>query len=215
MSENIRELESNKSGDWAWRVALPFPPQGSWTEQDYLSLDSGRLVEYADGSIEVHDTPTIEHQRIVRYLFGILAQCVHQYSMGEVFFAPLPVQLWRQKFREPDIVFISSNRDPFTGNYPDGADLVIEVVSEGNDARIRDVTIKVDEYAKAKITEYWVVDPMTEQVIVYRDPSEGKYLLTEKFCRGQEVVSGQFSVAQIAVSAVFDARNFPVRRQGE
>ena len=89
------------------------------------------------------------------------------------------------------------------------------VVSEGNDARIRDVTIKVDEYAKAKITEYWVVDPMTEQVIVYRDPSEGKYLLTEKFCRGQEVVSGQFSVAQIAVSAVFDARNFPVRRQGE
>lgn len=61
-------------GEPAWGVALLFPPQGSWTEADYLDLDAGRLVEFSSGCVEVLDVPTKAHQRIVRFLFQLLHQ---------------------------------------------------------------------------------------------------------------------------------------------
>ena len=37
----------------AWDVALLFPTQGNWTEDDYLELDTNRLVEFSHGFVEV------------------------------------------------------------------------------------------------------------------------------------------------------------------
>jgi len=50
-----------------WEVALLFPAQGEWSEDDYLWLtDHTRcLVEFTDGHIEVLPMPTDAHQRIV------------------------------------------------------------------------------------------------------------------------------------------------------
>ena len=45
-----------------------------------------------------------------------------------------------------------------------GADLVIEVVS--NEGRQRDLEIKRQEYARAGIAEYWIVDPQVQQITV-------------------------------------------------
>ena len=42
----------------AWRVALFYPAQGSWSESDYLELSDGPLVEFDNGHIEVLDMPT-------------------------------------------------------------------------------------------------------------------------------------------------------------
>ncbi len=213
MSEKNHENATDATGDWAWRVAMLFPPQGSWTEQDYLSLDGGRLIEFENGCIEVHDTPTIAHQRIVRFIFAMLASFVEKKSLGEVFFAPLPVQLWNQKFREPDIIFVSRERH-LTSQYPNGADLAIEVVSQGAEARHRDMNVKVGEYAQANISEYWVVDQEQEEVIVYRSPFTGRYLSSQRFARGQVIVSGDFSQLVISVSDVFDACRSPKFDQG-
>ena len=53
-------------------MALLFPPQGRWTEQEYLALDSGRQIEFDRGCIEVLDMPTKEHQSLVRFLFLVM-----------------------------------------------------------------------------------------------------------------------------------------------
>ncbi len=45
-------------GQPAWRMALLFPPQGSWTEQEYLAIDAGRQIEFDRGCVEVLDLPT-------------------------------------------------------------------------------------------------------------------------------------------------------------
>ena len=50
--------------------------------------------------------------------------------------------------------------------YPNGADLVIEVVSEGTENRRRDLEVKRAEYAEAGITEYWIVDPEPRTITV-------------------------------------------------
>jgi len=55
-------------GEPAWRMALLFPPQGSWLEADYLTPDAGRQIEFDCGSVQVLNTPTKEHQRLARII---------------------------------------------------------------------------------------------------------------------------------------------------
>lgn len=156
---------TSQPGEPPWDVALLYPLQGSWTEDDYLELGTNHLVEFSDGCIEVLPMPTKLHQRLVRALFLLLQQFVSDRASGEVFFAPLPVRLWPGKFREPDIVYVRPQRPEYRGQ-PDGADLVIEVVSDGDANRRRDIEIKPEEYARAKIPEYWIVDPQQNLITV-------------------------------------------------
>jgi len=50
--------------------------------------------------------------------------------------------------------------------YWDGADLVMEVVSRDPTDRKRDLEVKPGEYARARIPEYWIVDPEERQIKV-------------------------------------------------
>ena len=142
----------------AWAVATLFPAQGYWSEQDFLELPTNRLVEYSDGFIEVLPVPTRLHQKIVAFIYESLKAFVAARKLGEVFFAPLPIHLWPGKYREPDVIFVrSDNAKALEGEYLEGADLVVEVVSP--DDPDRDWVKKRKEYARARIPEYWVVDP--------------------------------------------------------
>jgi len=169
----MSSIESNHSGatclsrpgDPPWDIALIYPLQGSWTEGDYLALDTNGLIELSDGCIEVLPKPTKLHQQILRFLFLLIHEFVSARRLGEVFFAPLPVRLWPGKFREPDIVCLRPGHAEYHGQ-PEGADLVVEVLSEGKENRRRDVELKRREYAQAGIAEYWIVDPDIRQVTV-------------------------------------------------
>jgi Uma2 family endonuclease len=79
----------------------------------------------------------------------------------------LRVQLWAGKFREPDVVFMRAENAARIGEpFWEGADLVMEVVSQ--DDRRRDLDIKRGEYAQAGIPEYWIVDPQGARITVLR-----------------------------------------------
>ena len=166
MSSHTPAPATDDLGKPAWRVALFYPEQGGWTEADYFGLEGGPLVEFDDGSVEVLDMPTKEHQRIVQFLFVLMAHCVSEHRLGEVFIAPMPVRLWPRKFREPDVVFVGNGRSE-TDGYPNGADLVLEVVSPGKKNRRRDIEIKSVEYAKAGIAEYWLIDLENRSLTVH------------------------------------------------
>ena len=173
-------------GQPAWRMALLFPVQGSWSEQEYLALDAGRQIEFDQGCIEVLDMPTKQHQRIVRFLFLAMQAFVSSQKLGEVFFAPLPIKLWNDKYREPDLIFVKRESSDSDG-YLDRADLVVEVVSDSPTDRRRDLEIKLAEYEKASIPEYWIVDPVKSQVLVYF-LVDSKYVC-ESFSCGQNACS--------------------------
>ncbi len=122
---------------------MPFE-HGVWTEDDYLALQAGtsRIVELSDGRIEVSSMASPLHQRIVRFLFRILEAVVAASGAGEAFFAPLPVRLGPGKYRDPDIAFFKPGRIADPRRQPNGADLVIEVVSEEEADRQRDYVTK-------------------------------------------------------------------------
>ena len=157
---------SPKMGDPAWDLALMFPLQGSWTVEDYLRLDAGLLVEYTDGFVRVLPMPNLLHQWIVRFLFRLLDEYVNQRALGEVLLAPLPVGLTATKYREPDIIFLKHQRIRDWKGHPLGADLVVEVVSEGKENWVRDYVEKRADYAAAEIAEYWIVDPQERKITV-------------------------------------------------
>jgi Uma2 family endonuclease len=78
----------------------------------------------------------------------------------------MPVRLGEGHFREPDIVYVKSSRIADERRPPNGADLVIEVVSPGKKNRKRDLQTKRRAYARARIAEYWIVDPHTQTITV-------------------------------------------------
>ena len=56
-----------------WKEVLEqiLPPQGEWSEEEYLVLTDqrNRLVEFTDGFLEVLPMPTDKHQGILGFLY--------------------------------------------------------------------------------------------------------------------------------------------------
>jgi Uma2 family endonuclease len=191
-------------GEPAWRIALLFPPQGHWTEADYLALDAGRLVEFERGCVEVFDMPSKEHQRIVQYVYRMLFAYVEAGALGEVFVAPLPVRLWEQKYREPDVVFVAQGRTDYQG-YPEGADLVVEVVSDDAASRRRDLVTKRNEYSRAGVPEYWMIDPQERKVTVGN--LRGGVYEAREFGDGEIARSIYLPGFELNIAAILNAAN--------
>jgi len=195
---------SSRRGQPAWEVAYLFPTQGNWTEAEYLALDTNHLVELSEGFLEVLPMPTIFHQLIVEFLHTSLKAFVKAHFSGTVLFAPLPVRLWAEKLREPDVVYLRPGRFRDVHGQPDGADLVMEVVSVGTENRERDLELKRWEYARAGINEYWIVDPQEQRIIVLT--LDGRtYREHGVFGPGQTATSVLLPGFALAVAAVFAA----------
>jgi Uma2 family endonuclease len=191
-----------KRGEPSWDLALMYPLQGGWSVEDYLRLDTGLLVEYTDGFVRVLPMPSILHQWIVRFLFEVLHGHIARQAAGELFFAPLPVRLTSSKYREPDLVFLRPERIRTLKEQPEGADLVLEVVSEGEQSWQRDYVDKRREYAEAGIAEYWIVDPQERRITVLSLAGK-EYREHGVFSSEARATSVLFPGLEVAVNDVF------------
>ncbi len=188
----------------AWDIAKIFPAQGTWSEADYLSLQTNHLVEYSCGNIEVLPMPTKLHQAIVFYLARMLFAFVDAAKLGSVFPAPLKVKIFNGKFREPDVIFIKSeNVAKGTQDYCLGADLVMEVVSD--DYRKHDLETKCFEYARSGIPEYWIVDPLLKEIMGLQLAGD-RYEPAGIHRPGDQAASVLLSGFKLNVAEVFEAR---------
>ena len=191
----------------AWEVALLFPRQGGWSEQEYLQLSesTNRLVELYDGRIEVLTMPTISHQFIVKFLLRLLDQFVEPAKLGEVLFAPLPVWVRPDNYREPDITFCFTGKHrKDDGKYYQGLDLAMEVVSDDDKSHERDYERKRIDYATAGIIEYWIVDPR-KRLITVLALDGNQYAVHGEFRDGEQATSRLLPGFQVDVTAVFKA----------
>ncbi|TWT73591.1 hypothetical protein Pla123a_39270 [Posidoniimonas polymericola] len=162
-------VDHGQNADWTWEVATLYPQQGNWSESEYLQLTDSvnRFIEFTDGRVEFLAMPTIEHQRIVRFLYDALRAFVDPRQLGEVLFAVLRVYIREGKYREPDIAFkFAANAAESGERYYRGADLVVEVVSDDQESRKRDYETKIADYAEGGATEYWIVDPQQHKITV-------------------------------------------------
>ena len=190
-------------GTPVWQVAELFPRQGEWSADDYLRLETNRLIELSDGSLEFLAMPTEWHQLLALYLYRRLAEYCDATAAGLAMAAAFRVQVAPDRFREPDVLFLS--REQFARRerlFWRGADLVMEVISE--DDPDRDLVMKRAEYAMAGIPEYWIIDPRDESVTVLplrRGGSE--YDSGRRYACGETANSGRLNGFSVNVSQLF------------
>lgn len=111
------------------------------------------------------------------------------------------MKLCERKFREPDIVFmLTKHRNRLGEQYSEGADLVMEAVSD--DDRRRDTATKREEYARAGIPEYWIVDPDRGQITVLTLDGPG-YVTHGEFAKGEQGRSKSLPGFAVDVTAAF------------
>ena len=170
-----------------------------------MELRPNRHLEFTDGVLEVLHMPTEAHQSIVDYLLDVLKAFIRPRRLGKVLFAPLRVQIRPGKYREPDLVFMAApNFARKTNEFWQGADLVIEVVSEDLQSRERDLQKKRADYAEGGIPEYWIVDPVAERITVLTLSGEA-YQVHGEFGRGAQATSVLLDGFSVDVSAALDA----------
>jgi Uma2 family endonuclease len=177
--------------------------QGLWSVEQYLKLtnQTNRLIEFTDGVIEVLPMPTKYHQAVSRVLFLALIAVMQQIG-GDVFYAPLRVEVRPGKFREPDLLLVMDKDDPRAQDeYWTGADLVVEIVSP--DKPKRDTEEKPIDYAEAGITEYWIVNPLKSTITVLTLDGEA-YIEHGVFQRGERATSRLLGDFSVSVDAVLD-----------
>ena len=74
---------------------------------------------------------------------------------------------------EPDLAIVRGEASDFRKVHPNSAELVIEV---SDTTLYEDRTTKAELYAKAGITDYWILDVNSEKLIVHRQPdASGSY----------------------------------------
>jgi len=189
-----------------WKEVLEqiLPPQGEWSEEEYLVLTDhrNRLVEFTDGFLEVLPVPTDKHQGILGFLYLAFLSFMEPRG-GKVRFSPLRLRIRPGKFREPDLLLLLSAADSRRQNrFWLGADLALEVVSEEKPER--DLVEKRGDYAEGGVPEYWIVNPQTETITVLRLRGDA-YEEAGIYRRGESAASMLLPDFSIAVAAVFDA----------
>ncbi len=206
-SVKLKTKQRVKEPPLTYEVAELFPRQGEWTEEDYLSLpETNRLVELSEGKLVVLPMPTNTHQRVVGKLFRVMSDFVEKNELGEVAIAPLRVRLWAGKFREPDIMFMSKEHaDRIVEVYWGVPDLVVEVISprteHSSGTEQIDRSEKFEDYRKAGVAEYWIVDPEDKTIEVYV-LRQGAYHLLGKWTVGEVAKSEVLKGFEVSVDFV-------------
>lgn len=188
-------------------VAELFPPQGLWTEADYLRLPHNtRTMELFSGRLVIHPPQTATHQRVAGELAIAMDRFVDEHKLGEVLFASVAVRLGLNQIRMPDVLYLAK---PNVGRkrklWVEGPpDLIVEVVS--STSRTIDAFDKLADYARAFVSEYWLVDPDEQGLRVFSLDTSGdspEYRLAGSYGPGTIAKSALLSGFEIPLSQLF------------
>ena len=150
------------------------------TYDDLLALpDDGLRHELIDGEHFVTPSPVSRHQILLANLHRLIGPHTHATKIGVTLFAPYDIVFTQYDVVEPDLIYFSKARydEVVTDKNAQGPpNLAVEILSPGT--RRRDEVLKRRLYERMKVDEYWIVDPKTETVKVYRLVDE-KYERTE------------------------------------
>jgi len=157
---------------------------------DDLTLlpDDGSRHELIEGQLLVSTAPGITHQRVSMNLTAALLNYLAQHPIGEVLATP-GIVFDIHNGVIPDLVAVlNERRDAITAGerFIGAPNIVIEIVSPGTENMRRDRIMKRQVYGKFGVDEYWVVDPQTRTVEVYRSLDD-KLELDQTLADGDEL----------------------------
>ncbi len=173
------QVATPKTGETTLRMSYEEFLQ--WADEDVHA-------EWVDGEVIIEMPPQDPHQVLVTFLIQVIGFFARVSGIrGHLLAAPFEVRLWAGgPAREPDIVFVAPEHlERVTPERIVGApDLVIEIVSDSSVRRDR--VDKFDNYEKAGVREYWVLDnrPNQKRAWFYQLDADGKFRETPPDAQG-------------------------------
>ena len=139
---------------------------------EFLQIsEDGFNYELIDGIVMMTPSPTPKHQAVLMEIAAQIALYLRNHPAGQVF-PETDVPLGRgptggDLVYRPELVFLRSERLPeITDRITGAPDLVVEVVSRGS--RRFDSETKKNDYERAGVLEYWLIDPERNEMIFFR-----------------------------------------------
>lgn len=181
------------------------------TLEDYLAYTDGtdNRYELVNGELVLMPPESRLNARIAMFLVLELAKLV-PFRLICCKDTEIEVGGRLASARLPDVMVLTDELDRILGNARGTItrdmpppQLVIEVVSPGKENQDRDYRYKRSEYAARGIAEYWIVDPMQEQVVVL-EWVDGLYEETI-FVGADRIVSPTLPNLNLMVTAVLQA----------
>lgn len=170
-------------------------------------MEEGRC-ELIDGFPYMLAAPGSAHQLISA---DIVSQ-LREYLRGKpckVIAAPLDVYLFAEAgdapedvdtVVQPDLIVVCDRNKLLLDGCRGAPDLVMEILSPST--RRWDQTMKRSLYEEAGVREYWLVDPETRTVTVYR-LEDGKFRGPETYADGGKVPVGIFSGCTVDMESAY------------
>ena len=180
-----------------------------FTYADYLADVSNDRYELLDGKIVMQAAPSSVHQEISMELSRQFAN----YLVGKkcrVYHAPFDVRLFEKEGDSPNNVYtvfqpdisVVCDRKKIDNRGCKGApDLVIEILSPSTAGR--DWISKLNQYRKAGVREYWIVDPENKAVQVFLQDGGGSLKIHEDYGREDVAKVNVLSGCFVELSKVF------------
>ena len=189
---------------------MPVPQEErQYTYADYLAWPEDKRVEIIDGVPYMQATPSPEHQEISMNL----STQISVYLKGKtckVYAAPFSVRLTKgdekkdeeiKKVFEPDITVVCDKSKIDKQGCKGTPDLIIEIISPSSIKHDR--VTKFNQYEKAGVVEYWIVEPEGKLVSVFLLQSNGRYGRPEIYTEEEKITVSIFPDLTVDLSAVF------------
>ncbi|WP_013320239.1 Uma2 family endonuclease [Gloeothece verrucosa] len=144
-----------------------------WTVRDLEVLPQSEGVRYEiiNGELFVTRAPHRKHQQISGKIFRYLDAWSEISGLGQTILAPGIIFSDADNVI-PDVVWISKERlavvEDEAGHLTGAPELIIEVLSPGEENERRDKEAKLKLYSVTGVLEYWIVDRFKKQVEIYR-----------------------------------------------
>ena len=172
------------------------------TYQDYLNTSDDERYELLDGELIMVPAPNMDHQDIVTNLGTALSVFVKEQKLGRLYFAPTDVLLSDTDVVQPDLIFVSKEREHVRtpANIQGAPDLVVEILSPSS--ATRDWRDKRELYARHGVKEYWVVDP-SNKIVSIMLLQDGVLEIKGAYVAGDRVASSTLEGFSVALDDIF------------
>lgn len=157
-----------------------------WTYEDWERMVAGGVVdederlELVDGEL-VCMTPVGDRHM---YTADLVAEYLWSLMRGRAIVrVQSPLKFNTGEASVPDLVLLRMHEDRYRTR-PAGPWDALVVVEVSDTSRARDLA-KADQYARAAIPEYWIVDVNRAAVLVHQVPVSGEYTQVREYRHGQ------------------------------
>ena len=176
--------------------------QKKYTYADYMLIEDEKRYEIYEGELIMVPAPATRHQRISWKIEFIIGGFVEENNLGSIFHAPTDVVLADYVVLQPDILFISKDReDIIKPRAVMGApDLVVEIASPSTS--FHDTVKKRDLYQRYGVKEFWLVFP-EEKAIEVMILEHGVYSEFASAREDGKVTSQVLAGLEVDLKAVF------------